>query len=800
MIWLLVLWAIAAGIIILTGITNDGDVGFVDWLKAIGLFIAAIFFAFLAMAKNGANATRKKQTVSSNAKVEQEASFGNRKSSPKQTLPTTDTIITAKQKKDFYERFKSNNDPSLAYELGRHDLARSFMGHVGYPPLGLACLMPYAVAVHRNDGIPSKNLDWPAYLTLTQLEKEAVSLMHTALFGDNTFLNEMLERGVSMSFWEPCFLLQESSAKHWGLAGHPKETLFNQIYCAGKKLPKVKQVYRTNRLEALSNGFEPHVHAYRIVNEMMKRGKPLPSSIEAAKEEQNQLSNMAKPIHLERSWNDGSERWLDKPSWFGGVPRIGAEPWPRSKVSGSPMQFVAQIDLAELRSKTGAATLPSSGSLAFFLSIEDDSWEGDAGRVLHVNDTRLSSPSPVPTDMSPPYNIHYNDLHFADDEVKSVLDHYPEWPVELIAFDQLNIDAEADQSAEQIANSGKADSILSTDMIPLLEERSFEAPYPYSDIYWHTVLYLYKILTGEKCANEVTRLYEGNNVEIKDDPESSRKIAKAFEDFVKSIEARLIDKQQWAIMSESDVNWLQEQCKNLFTEFKIPMRNHYGLKKYEDVLQRSWQSPLIYTYWHTAKLALCAMKMPQVEKSLSDARSGTLIGLDKDIEGKKLADDFVEFRESLLQWADDNQPWAIMAEEDVIKLRNVLRSLRSEFREIVRYVFCLSDVESLEKLTLNAIACNPISPIKELAPQAQLAINLIFRQSIRRNHQMFGDGIQVQGNAADHYRNSLMLLQLNYDMSMGWQFGDVGVFQFWITPEDFEANRWDKVEVSFEGH
>jgi len=497
---------------------------------------------------------------------------------------------------------------------------------------------------------------------------------------------------------------------------------------------------------------------------------------------------LAKPIHLERSWNDGSERWLNTPSWFGGVPRIGKEPWPRSNVNGSPMQFVAQIDLAELRSKTGATTLPSSGSLAFFLSLEDDRWEGNACRVLHVDDTRLSNPSPMPSDLPSPYNILSNNLHFTDNEVKSVLNHFPEWPVELIPFDQLNVDSEADQSADQIANADKADAIGSADMIPLLEEHSFDAPYPYSDIYWHTVLYLQKILTGEKCTNEVARLYEGNNVEIKDDPESCRKIAKAFDEFVKSIEARLIGKQQWAIMSESDVKWLQKQCKILFTEFKIPMRGHYGLKKYEDVLQRSWQ------------LALCAMKMPQVEKTLSDARSGTLIGLEKDIDGKKLADDFIELRENLLQWADHNQPWAIMAEEDIIKLRNVLRSLRSELREIVRYVFCLSDVESLEKLTLNAIACDPTGPIKELAPQAQLSINLIFRQSIKRNHQMFGDGIQVQGNAADHYRNSLMLLQLNYDMSMGWQFGDVGVFQFWITPEDFQANRWDKVEVSFEGH
>ena len=43
-----------------------------------------------------------------------------------------------------------------------------------------------------------------------------------------------------------------------------------------------------------------------------------------------------------------------------------------------------------------------------------------------------------------------------------------------------------------------------------------------------------------------------------------------------------------------------------------------------------------------------------------------------------------------------------------------------------------------------------------------------------------------------------MLLQLAYDDMMGWQFGDMGAFQFWIPPADLAAGRWKAVRVIFE--
>lgn len=64
-------------------------------------------------------------------------------------------------------------------------------------------------------------------------------------------------------------------------------------------------------------------------------------------------------------------------------------------------------------------------------------------------------------------------------------------------------------------------------------------------------------------------------------------------------------------------------------------------------------------------------------------------------------------------------------------------------------------------------------------------------------HQVFGLG-GVQQSARDEHLEDLLLLQLGYDDMMEWRWGDMGLFQYWISPEDAAAARWDKAEMTFE--
>jgi len=59
--------------------------------------------------------------------------------------------------------------------------------------------------------------------------------------------------------------------------------------------------------------------------------------------------------------------WAGARSWLGGAPRLGAIGWPRSS-KGTPLHFVAQLDLSDIAAVSGATSLPATGSLAFFIS------------------------------------------------------------------------------------------------------------------------------------------------------------------------------------------------------------------------------------------------------------------------------------------------------------------------------------------------------------------------------------------------------------------------------------------------
>jgi uncharacterized protein YwqG len=83
-------------------------------------------------------------------------------------------------------------------------------------------------------------------------------------------------------------------------------------------------------------------------------------------------------------------------SWIGGRPSLPDDfNWPHWK--GKPLAFLAQIDLAEVRSAGGPDWLPDRGLLAFFYDAEQSTWgfsPEDIGswRVVH---TDVRAPRPL---------------------------------------------------------------------------------------------------------------------------------------------------------------------------------------------------------------------------------------------------------------------------------------------------------------------------------------------------------------------------------------------------------------------
>jgi hypothetical protein len=70
---------------------------------------------------------------------------------------------------------------------------------------------------------------------------------------------------------------------------------------------------------------------------------------------------------------------------------------------------------------------------------------------------------------------------------------------------------------------------------------------------------------------------------------------------------------------------------------------------------------------------------------------------------------------------------------------------------------------------------------------------------VRTPDRMLAPPVDVQGNQIERTRTHLLLLELSSDEGLGHEFGE-GVYQFWITPADLEARRFDKVELTTDAY
>jgi len=65
--------------------------------------------------------------------------------------------------------------------------------------------------------------------------------------------------------------------------------------------------------------------------------------------------------------------------------------------------------------------------------------------------------------------------------------------------------------------------------------------------------------------------------------------------------------------------------------------------------------------------------------------------------------------------------------------------------------------------------------------------------------RMLAPPVDVQGYQSDRAKTYLLLLELSSNDGLGHHFGE-GVYQFWITPADLRARRFDKVELTADAY
>jgi hypothetical protein len=159
---------------------------------------------------------------------------------------------------------------------------------------------------------------------------------------------------------------------------------------------------------------------------------------------------------------------------------------------------------------------------------------------------------------------------------------------------------------------------------------------------------------------------------------------------------------------------------------------------------------------------------------------------------------FQRFAAEVGDWVSDKDPWQLMSRSDIERLVSTYKRGESEFEDF--RLWMSGGLRGFETAALLAVATADDKTYASLPEPVRRLINDNYLLPTQGWHQMFGRGVDIQGNAAAENEGNLLLLQLVYDDMIGWQFGDMGAYQFWISPDDLRRRNWSAVQLTFECH
>ncbi len=164
----------------------------------------------------------------------------------------------------------------------------------------------------------------------------------------------------------------------------------------------------------------------------------------------------------------------------------------------------------------------------------------------------------------------------------------------------------------------------------------------------------------------------------------------------------------------------------------------------------------------------------------------------------EFANAFQSFVHETGAWARSRDPWTSMTADEWGDLATRFERGKKEFETFARWQLPYSP-DSLEDMTIVALLSAEDRGYATLPESVRTLVNREYLLPAGVCHQMFGLGTDVQGAVWEH-ENDYLLLQLNYDDLMHWSFGDNGVHQFWISPEDLKNRNWSEAVMTVECH
>jgi len=446
-------------------------------------------------------------------------------------------------------------------------------------------------------------------------------------------------------------------------------------------------------------------------------GKPI-AELEAQQTELNaRLAQKAEriqnehcdPIAITRQRRLRGQDWSNARSWFGGLPKLGDQAWPRGK-KGQPLPFVCQLDLAELAEVNPDTPLPKQGSLAFFMGT---------GAVIAVTGTGHATTSPPP-DLPPAYE----ECGYPDPQQQSrfVQPLFPYWPIEPLRMrlpPDLPHFSEDEEVHEEIYEAQR--EALSK----LVEPRE----------------YSFSVYSAEKAgvASAGKLWWRG-----------ARHVLDGLLDAADSYESVLA--QIAESISKSEVYQQSLLPKSISEEER----------------RKEMDRSLAY-------VETCRQRIPKV-----DAQKAQL-------------DELVYHFSAFVKGRSD---WQEMTAEEIEVLKQVLHQARFECDELCRYRVPVN-IRNLQDLCIRRMMTGDAEAFAALPDDMLEFVNRHYRGTSQFGHQMFGLGGCKQTALYEHL-NDHLLLQIDYDEMIEMQLGDMGICQFWISPEDLAAGNFERTKVTFE--
>lgn len=153
-------------------------------------------------------------------------------------------------------------------------------------------------------------------------------------------------------------------------------------------------------------------------------------------------------------------------------------------------------------------------------------------------------------------------------------------------------------------------------------------------------------------------------------------------------------------------------------------------------------------------------------------------------------------REALQWFMQDHDEWSLLGPADRADFLTLHAEIREHCGELARSNVPADPLE-LATASLRAALRGPDHALAAIPAELRAAIDSDWRQPVAVHHQMFGQGTNLQGAARDHV-DYVMLLQLAGDDVIDWNFGQTGLYQFWLAPRDASLGRWDRARLTFE--